>query len=261
MAIDLSGSEAGIAEVHEASARQSVEVRKRIRVTWIRGAKPTDLLLVLTAAVSIVVSVVALQRSDQVAARQEAEASPVLAPGTLLADRGRVMTIATETATVRKRADWLFIDNHVGRIVVPLRNGGNGIAMIIGRPVLVENCATEPQHLPLATTGALGTYILQSGDSDQLAWLERKSDAAGAVHVGKDSFWYSFDYAHFGSIGNSNGGAASLVVWYTDGAQIKLRWTCMTFFQTSERRDTSEWAVEGVVYGARRAALSPFPAS
>jgi len=234
---------------------------QRARMAWIRGTKPTDLLLVLTAAVSIVVSVTALQRSDQVASLQEAESSPVLAPGTALTERGKAVTVATNTATVRKRADWLFMDNRVGRIVVPLRNGGNGIAMIVGRPVLVENCTVEPQHLPLSTTGSLGTYIIQSGDSDQLAWLERKGDSAGTVHVGNESFWYSFDYAHFGSIDNSNGGNASLVVWCTDGAQIKLRWTCMTFLRASQSKGTSEWASEGVVYGARRAALSPFPAS
>ena len=261
VATDTVGSEAGRTEEHEDSALQTPGRPGRARMAWMRGTKPTDLLLVLTAAVSIVVSVIALQRSDQVAALQQAESSPVLAPGTDLADRGRVMTIATETTTVRKRADWLFIDRRAGRLVIPLRNGGNGIAMIVGRPVLVENCTLEPQRLPLSTTGALGTYIIPSGGSDQLAWLARKSDVAGTVRVGNESFWYSFDYAHFGRIGNSKSGPPSLVVWYTDGAQAKLRWSCMTFFRASGNNRMSEWAVEGVVYGARSALLSPFPAS
>jgi hypothetical protein len=139
----------------------------------------------------------------------------------------------------------------VGRMIIPLRNGGAGIALTLGRPVLVEDCDREPRYLPASAVGQLGTYFLPSGGSDQLGYLQRPADKNGTVTIEAKAYWYSFDYEHFAEI--RKGRPTNVVVWYTDGAQRLLRWTCITysFDRANSKGSQTEWAVESQVYGTR----------
>lgn len=231
---------------------------------WCVGTKPTDVLSVLMALLSVAIAGIALHKADQVAAQQEEASAPVLAPDTPPGDRGKRRWVTTEFARVKKRLDRTYLDRaaltqshgkkfHVGRLVMPVTNGGAGIALTVGRPVLVQDCNTEPQHLPASTVGALGTYSVPSGGADQLGYLQRPSDPSGHVTINGKSYWWSFDYRHFGEIGGSNLGSANLVLWYTDGARRLLRWTCINYSidGANTRGPQTEWAVQAHEYGTR----------
>lgn len=143
----------------------------------------------------------------------------------------------------------------VGRLIVPLRNGGAGIALTMGRPVIVQSCEGEPDLLPDRAVGQLGTYFIPSGGSDQLGYVQRIADKGGKVRLRGRSLWYSFDYMDFGLIGPSDGGSkpANLVIWYTDGARRLLRWTCISYVYDSRSSlpHQPEWGVDSQTYGTR----------
>lgn len=230
---------------------------------WCKGTKPTDLLSVLMALLSVAVAALALHKADQVAEQQEEANAPVLAPGTPLGERGEHGWVTTEYARVRKRLDRMLVDRgatareptgrlvRVGRMIIPLRNGGAGIALTLGHAVLVQDCDREPRYLPATAVGQLGTYFLPSGGSDQLGYLQRPTDKYGTVTIDDKPYWYSFDYEHFAEIGK--GRSTNVVVWYTDGARRLLRWTCITysFDPSNSKGRQTEWAVDSQVYGTR----------
>lgn len=186
---------------------------------WRHGTKPTDLLSSVLSVVSVTIAFGAFYRANQVSEEQAEAAAPVLSPGTPLTERGQRMRVATEYAVVTKRADRLFLDRRAGRFVIPLRNGGSGIAMTVGLPVIVESCEQEPARLPAsAVLPPLGTYMIPSGESDQLGYLQPKRGHPGSV-LNQRQLWYSFDYKRFGLITSAKPEPASLLIWYTDGAQ------------------------------------------
>jgi len=231
--------------------------------SWVRGTKPTDVLSVVMALLSVVVAALALHKADQVAQQQEEASAPVLAPGTPLSDRGKRVWVNTEYAKVSKRLDRMFLDRsapalgangrmiHVGRIVLPLRNGGVGVALTVGRPVLVQDCDRQPRYLPATAVGLLGTYLLPTNGSDQLGYLQRPTDKGGSINLDGTSYWYSFDYRHFGEIGATR--PTNLVIWYTDGARRLLRWTCISYSYdpANSHGQQTEWAVAAQEYGTR----------
>jgi hypothetical protein len=117
--------------------------------------KPTDVASVALTMGSIILAVVALTKANQAAPQQQEQAAPVLAPGTPLEERGEIEDVAVEYAKVTKRLDRLFLDRSAtteepprGRLVIPLRNGGAGIALTVGLPVVVADCAKQPALMP-----------------------------------------------------------------------------------------------------------------
>jgi hypothetical protein len=142
-----------------------------------------------------------------------------------------------------------------------MRNGGNGIALTIGVPVVVQTCDQEPTELAArgsqAIRGPLGTYVLPSGSSDQLAFVStRYRHVEGNVSVQSKSLWYTFDYDRFGLV-NGAGAFGNFLIWYTDGARSKLRWVCIQYqFRPADSRGReTEWAVNEQTYG-----VAPLPA-
>jgi hypothetical protein len=149
--------------------------RARFRAWW-RGTKPADVFGML----SVLIAVVALVEAGQVTRGQfslerqtEELSAPVLAPGSPPTERGQRIVVSTEYGSkLDKRADRLLLQTQGrARLVIPAVNGGAGIALTVGLPVVVEDCATEPGLLPAGAVSLQGTYVIPSGGSDQLGFL------------------------------------------------------------------------------------------
>jgi hypothetical protein len=209
------------------------------------------LLAVVLSTLSAYIAYRSLTDARTVANQQAQASEPILVPSVPLAERGHSIRVATGYASVRKRADRLYLSRSTGRFIVPLQNGGSGIALTIGLPVVVENCNREPCALSRtkqALGQTLGSYVLPSGDSDQLGYVPGKDqEVHGQVQIGGHARWYTFRYQQFGR-GAPYG---HLLVWYTDSAERVLRWTCITYKDIP--RDThgaaTEWALVAQVYG------------
>lgn len=127
--------------------------------------------------------------------------------------------------------------------------------MTVGLPLRVEDCTEEPQHLRPGAIGLLGTYVIPSGKSDQLAYVTplattpflHDAPDGGRVTVDGKRLWYDWNYARFGH----GGGPNNLLLWYTDGAQHELRWTCITYGLSRglPKPSQSEWTVLEQQYG------------
>jgi hypothetical protein len=205
-----------------------------------------------------VIAVVAIVKADQASTTVENLAAPLLAPTTPLADRGQTITVSTQYASVRKRADFLYWDSITERFVVPVENGGGGIAMTVGVPVIVEDCAREPDLLPRSAVGLLGTYAVPSGTTDQLGCVHPNKHFyhPGYVTAGGRRLWFNFNYGTFSQIADplqpGLPAAANLLIWYTDGALRKLYSTCVSYEQvTAAVGGVTEWAVLAQRYSSR----------
>ena len=234
---------------------------------WFRRVKLADL-GALFGIVSVLVAIAAYVEARQATssqsafqARQEVEQSaPILAPDTAPDERGRNMTVTTQSSNkpVSKRADWLYLNPLAvpnpprSRIVIPVRDGGAGTGMTVGLPLVVQDCTSEPKYLPPSAMGTVGSYTVPPGATDQLAYLspERgKTDLANApnggyVAVGHQRFWYSWDYGRFGTPGST----INVLLLYTNSALSQLRWTCATYGPTNRY---FQWDLQGEEYGER----------
>jgi hypothetical protein len=232
-------------------------------LTWWRPTKPSDAFGLVFTALSVVISVLAFMKATQTAEDQQdtqhrqatferEQSAPVLAPGTPLQQRGQTIKVFTDYREVRKRADRLLLNRQLGHFVVPMRNGGAGIALTVGLPLLVQDCLLEPVVLPSEkTVGLLGTYLIPSGGSDQLAYFQPKGPKyqTGSVDVGGTKLWYSWDYANFGR--KPKPASRNLLLWYTDGARRRLRWTCTTYQPAKATEDGQQYAVSSQIYGSK----------
>ena len=65
------------------------------------------------------------------------------------------------------------------------------------------------------------------------------------------SLWYGWDYAQFGEKPEPK--SENLLLWYTDGARRRLRWTCITYTLKNEETTKygEQYAVESHFYGSR----------
>jgi hypothetical protein len=204
------------------------------------------------ALASSAIAIVALVKANQVSNQQAEAAAPVLAAGTPLAQRGKEMSVFTTFGFAKKRADRMWLDrSKKARLIIPLVNGGAGIALTIGEPVIVSNCAREPSILPpeKAIMPPVGTYVIPSGGADQLGFVSADSQR----HYLDRRLWYSFDYRHLGLSGtnlNAPASSTNVLIFYTDSAQRKLRWTCITYLPTPDKWG-DEWAYNGQVFGTR----------
>jgi hypothetical protein len=213
---------------------------------------------VATLAVAVVAFFVA-RSADREAARtakaqrvfeaeiEERQAAPVLAPDVEPELQGKDVKVATSYGKVSKRAERLnfieaddFVKPHQEKgippmIIVPMRNVGDGVAVIPGKPSFPASCPQAPTREPpaLETLGTryLGAYNVPPGESRQL-------DFAFAAQDGDRRADY---------VAASGKTEVSLMVVYTDLLGRRLRWTCVNY-----TRDPGEaWAVDYPFYGDR----------
>jgi hypothetical protein len=222
---------------------------------WRRGLaalrEGTPLIAIILTAFSAYIAFHSLTEARSVSREQAESSEPILVPGTPLSERGRTIGVATDFAFVRKRADRLYLSRRSGRLVIPLRNGGSGIALTIGLPVVVQTCSDEPRALSetAALGQTLGSYVIPSGESDQLGYVPGKdAHVHGTVTVNGKARWYTFGYQDLGK-GTFNIGR--LLLWYTDAALRTLRWTCITYqdVPAESRGLTTAWALTAQVFG------------
>jgi hypothetical protein len=210
---------------------------------------------------AVAVSIFALVQSNDTADKQatfeQEQSAPVLAPEASPKDRGKTLTVHTAYRTYDKRADRMLLTRRDkgetrGHLVIPVRNGGAGLALTVGVPLLVQDCVREPERLPTRTAGLLGTYVVPSGSSDQLGYFEppRKQQQNGNLSVAGERRWYRQDYRNFGGRGGTP--TWNVLLWYTDGARRKLRWTCTNYgSKPTKTADGEEYAVRSQIYGSR----------
>jgi hypothetical protein len=125
----------------------------------------TPLIAILLTAFSAYIAYHSFAEARSVAREQAESSEPILVPGMPFDERGKTIGVTTEYAFVRKRADRLYLSRQAGRFIIPLRNGGSGIALTIGLPVVVQTCSDEPGVLSrtAALGQTLGSYVLPAG--------------------------------------------------------------------------------------------------
>lgn len=206
-------------------------------------------------------------QQNEEAAQENEDNEPFLIPATPPAERGIRKTADLNFGRVTKRADRLYVAPphptsgiFKARIVIPLQNGGNGIAIVFGRPVFISNCdraADLPKHL--AEPG--GTYVVRTGEADQFGFFQPAA-SAGRIPGGG---WYTFDYQHWGSSRVIHGrsghrrtttyepyryeSTANVVVWYSDGARSRLRWMCAQYLFAGVGIGGLQYATVGQTFG------------
>lgn len=212
----------------------------------------------LATVASAVIAIVALVKADQASSTAQDLTAPLLAPTTPLDKRGMTITVTTQFASVLKRADFLYWNSRTNRFVVPVQNGGGGIAMTVGVPVIVEDCTKEPALLPASAIGLIGTYAVPSGETDQLGYVHPNPDLykPGSVSADGQPLWFNFNYGVFKEIVDPLNRrlppAANLLIWYTDGALRKLYSTCISYTQqVFSAGGVTEWAVLAQRYSSR----------
>jgi hypothetical protein len=242
-----------LALCHKAIRGQTMEPSGALST---KSRQRSDVIAVIFGALSLGFSGYALWLSNRTSEKQttfeQEQSAPVLAPGTPPELRGRIVTVNTDYRKVLKRADRMLLRRaHRGHIVVPMRNGGSGIALTVGLPVVVEDCDREPKALPASTVGLLGTYALPSGSSDQLAYFQPRGPKfrAGSVEVGGQRLSYGWDYAHFGV--SPKPASQNLLLWCTDGARRKLRWTCTAYSKAEKNPYGRQYVVQSQIYGSK----------
>lgn len=203
-------------------------------------------------------------RQNEELAQQDENNEPFLIPATPPAERGFVKTADLNFGHVTKRADRLYVaprDPRAGmykaRVVIPLQNGGTGIALIYGRPTFVSGCDVA-RKLPTRLARPAGTYVVRSGEADQFGFFQPSTRGGHLAHGG----WYSFDYQRWGASQMARPrrrGPAytpfgyesniNVLIWYSDGARSKLRWSCAEYIFAGIGRGGLEYAVTGQTFG------------
>jgi hypothetical protein len=175
---------------------------------------------------------------------EERQSAPLLVPGVELRDRGKRITVFTESGVVKKRADRLLIGGRPARLIIPMRNVGEGVAILLRERVkTIPDCADAEHYTAIPPRGLerLGYYVVRPGESEQLAYLAPNSRVAAEYR------------------GARNANSLNLLVRYTDALGRKLRWTCVRYSQGKGQRG---WSVAAALYGERRPPTSAaLPAS
>ena len=259
---------------------------------WFRdGLTPGDVLTgasVLIAAIGLAIAFVSLQgaldaatqqakavnEQNAEASRQDLNNAPLLIAATPPSERGAVQTINLNYGQVTKRADRLYIAaasnaTPTARIVVTLQNGGNGLAVIFGRPTLVDSCDREPGRLPKQLAGGPAVYVVRSGQADQFGFFEPSRQgvyADGHTAAGAYTFNYEkYGEIHYGPAPRESSSSRKrkrkrraapargpyqpaaqfvyVVVWYSDGARSALRWLCVQYQHADTLDGGTQWAV------------------
>jgi hypothetical protein len=210
--------------------------------------KPVDRII---ASAGAVVASIALYQSCSISSQQknlerqveERQAAPLLVPGVQQPDRlgRRTFQIANSYKRVEKLSNFLMIREPQQRerepfIVVPVRNVGTGVAILLNEEVrVVDNCKTKSRRqLDPDLKERLGYYVVRPGESEQLYYAPRGDDA---VEVTEE-----YEKANTAT-------RVTLLIRYTDQLLRRLRWTCVTYTRGG-RRDP-RWSIEKPVYGDR----------
>jgi hypothetical protein len=212
-----------------------------------------DLLSVGVAGLAIAVSIWTFERQREASDKQvaferriadaqaafereveERQSAPLLVPGAELRDRGRRISVYIGSGFLRKRAEQLFVEERPARLVLPVRNVGEGVAILLREyvhPIL--SCADTASYTAIPPRGLerLGYFAIRPGESDQLTYL------APGPRIG----------AEYGRA--SKASELSLPIRYTDSLGRKLRWTCVRY---THRNAQSGWHVASMAYGERR---------
>jgi len=199
--------------------------------------------------------------------QQSEDNEPLLIPATPPAERGTIKTAYLNFGHVTKRADRLYVAPahpraHIlkARLVIPLQNGGSGLALVYGHPVFISRCDLADE-LPKRLAKPAGTYVVRTGEADQFGFFQPSTRGGSLLGGG----WYSFDYKQWGRSRVShrhhahrrtttympypNEGTANVVVWYSDGARSTLRWMCAQYLFAGVGRGGLEYAVTGQTFG------------
>jgi hypothetical protein len=266
------------------SEPQPKPILRRLSQWFVKGFKPGDLVTALSVFIAGVGVWIAFsqfkdalaqetratkesQLQNEQIQQQSEDNEPFLIPATPPAERGTIKTAYLNFGHITKRADRLYVAPphprsgiFKARLVIPLQNGGSGIALVYEHPAFVSSCA-RANELPKRLANPAGTYVVRTGEADQFGFFQ-PSTPGGTLPSGG---WYSFDYEQWGRSRLSHGRAshrratpytpyrnessANVVVWYSDGARSTLRWMCAQYVFAGVGRGGLEYAVVGQTFG------------
>lgn len=124
----------------------------------------------------------------------------------------------------------------------------------------MSDCA-RANRLPKRLAGTPGTYVVRSGQADQFGFFQE-----GLVHGQiKGGGWYSNRYQGWGRsremrirrhhrskveyLPYKYEKMVNVMVWYSDGARSKLRWTCVQYGSTGIAIGGMQYEVTGQTFG------------
>lgn len=211
-----------------------------------RRADPLGFTAVLLAGLSVVLAIVAFVVSCSASERQEKfqrdveerQSAPLLVPGVPLDQRGKKIVFYPEAGgPLEKRADKLFLSDKPTRTIVPVRNAGEGMAILLGeRFKLLESCDDAAIESVGAPDAPLGYYAVAPTASEQLGSLAPRDSELADTY--RDAF---------------RARQVFVLLRYTDVHRNKLRWTCIAYTREST---AGGWSLDYPVYGQK-----PWPAS
>lgn len=187
--------------------------------------KPSDLINIVAAAIAVTAVYLTVQSANddiKQEIRQENEAAPVLiASATPGAGDQPIVVHPTYGTAITKPADQLYVEpfgESGARIVMPIRNVGAGVASIYGRPMILTSCAHAKVVAAVHVPGLQGTYVLESGETDQLGFLE-----PATVPGGEGPY---YDYRRLTATTQF---FLHILMRYQDVAGTTIEWTCATY--------------------------------
>lgn len=210
----------------------------------------------IAAGAAVWVAHEALHAQDKGLALERESAAPLLIPGTPSDARGTSIRVATTYGSVSKRADALLAQSQADQLIVPMRNAGAGAALAVGVPLIVGNCGSEAAALAQAGKerfiGRPGTAALGPGDSGQTIFRIPVSSRRRSVAGTTKRLPWNYDYPSLARTPSKvHPVYTNLLVWYTDLARDKLRWTCVEYrlVISRDRDQQSEWINIAQNYG------------
>ena len=196
--------------------------------------KPSDLINIGAAAIAVIAVYLTVQSAkDDIKQeiRQENEAAPVLIASAAPDAGGQpIVVYPTYGPAITKPADQLYVEPLRGsgaRIVMPIRNVGLGVASVYGRPMILTSCAPRSVAAAVHIPVLQGTYVLESGETDQLGFLQ---PPPANVPGGE---WHYYDYRLFTATKRSS---LHMLIRYQDVAGTTIDWTCAKYIFGSRMR-------------------------
>ena len=172
---------------------------------------------------------------------EERQFAPLLVPGVEQEARGdNTIDVWVGFRHMRKRADALQLQDKPLRMVMPVRNAGEGVAILLqqrARPVKDcddERLKREAEDFPDDNVQRLHYYVVRPGESEQLFYNTRKRPKLAKLY--RDAAL--------------NETTVNVLIRYTDALGKKLRWTCVIY--TRGTTEDKLWSLSESVYGERR---------
>ena len=171
-------------------------------------------------------------------------------PGVNFAQRSGRVTVFTESSPVVKQPQRLYIEHDAKhpRLVMPMRNAGEGVAILTQEfPIPVETCAedaiarTAPSKEELERQGLFGRlsfYVIRPGESEQLAYRPTENNYPELI----EKYRKAADAAE-----------VNLILRYTELLTRKLRWTCVRYTRSKPKNPNTPprggWSASDALYG------------